>query len=204
MEGFTDEERRALRGSKFASLPPSASFPSRSKPKPRLPHPGGPLTTNKAAALVKFLERKLQAANGLASIKPEPVELAVKNAKDTVNASGLTEPVFTPKLSIYWDVVVFVGGVLDLFPSYHLVFVWRFGGASYSGRIVRHVDSFGDYDVVYFCVPDSLEDGGEKIESKKHKKKNLKKKDKGKNKKQKSSKDTVDVVVKRPKKKLKL
>ncbi|CAL5412612.1 unnamed protein product [Camellia sinensis] len=70
-------------------------------------------------------------------------------------------------------------------------------GASYSGRIVRHVDSFGDYD-------DSLEDGGEKIESKKHKKKNLKKKDKGKNKKQKSSKDTVDVVVKRPKKKLKL
>ncbi|CAL5412610.1 unnamed protein product [Camellia sinensis] len=84
MEGLTDEERRALRGSKFASLPPSASFPSRSKPKPRLPHPGGPLTTNKAAALVKFLERKLQAPNGLASIKPEPVELAVKNAKDTV------------------------------------------------------------------------------------------------------------------------
>ncbi|CAL5410303.1 unnamed protein product [Camellia sinensis] len=150
MEGFTDEERRALRGSKFASLPPSASFPSRSKPKPRLPHPGGPLTTNKAAALVKFLERKLQAANGLASIKPEPVELAVKNAKDTVNA-------------------IFPVGLY---------------GSNFRG--------------------DSLEDGGEKIESKKHKKKNLKKKDKGKNKKQKSSKDTVDVVVKRPKKKLKL
>ncbi|THG21521.1 hypothetical protein TEA_018515 [Camellia sinensis var. sinensis] len=54
----------------------------------RLPHPGGPLTTNKAAALAKFLERKLQEPNGLASIKPELVELAVKNAKDTVNASG--------------------------------------------------------------------------------------------------------------------
>ncbi|CAL5413164.1 unnamed protein product [Camellia sinensis] len=88
MEGLTDEERRALRGSKFAPLPPSASSPSRSKPKPRLPHPGGPLTTNKAAALAKFLERKLQEPNGLASIKPELVELAVKNAKDTVNASG--------------------------------------------------------------------------------------------------------------------
>ncbi|KAI8002836.1 hypothetical protein LOK49_LG08G03171 [Camellia lanceoleosa] len=156
MEGLTDEERRALRGSKFAPLPPSAASPSRSKPKPRLPHPGGPLTTNKAAALAKFLERKLQEPNGLASIKPELVELAIKNAKDTVNASG----------------------------------------ASHSGRIVRHVDSFGDSE-------DSLEDGGEKIESKKHKKKK-KKKDKGKNKKQKSSKDIADAVVKRPKKKLKL
>ncbi|CAL5415661.1 unnamed protein product [Camellia sinensis] len=156
MEGLTDEERRALRGSKFAPLPPSASSPSRSKPKPkpRLPHPGGPLTTNKAAALAKFLERKLQEPNGLASIKPELVELAVKNAKDTC-------------------------------------------GASHSGRIVRHVDSFGDSE-------DSLEDGGEKIESKKHKKKKKKKKkDKGKNKRF-SSKDTADAVVKRPKKKLKL
>ncbi|GMP45029.1 hypothetical protein CsSME_00013713 [Camellia sinensis var. sinensis] len=57
--GLTDEERRALRGCKFAPLPPFVSFPSRSKPKPRLPHPDGPLTTNKAAALAKFLERKL-------------------------------------------------------------------------------------------------------------------------------------------------
>ncbi|KAL7260006.1 hypothetical protein ACSBR1_005797 [Camellia fascicularis] len=120
MEGLTDEERKALRGSKFAHLPPSASSPSRSKPKPRLPQTGGPLTTDKAAALAKFLERKLQEPNGLASIKPVLVELAIKNAKDTVNASGLTGPVFTPRLSIYWDVVVFVGGVLDLFPSYHL------------------------------------------------------------------------------------
>ncbi|KAL7228794.1 hypothetical protein ACSBR2_007481 [Camellia fascicularis] len=72
----------------------------------RLPHPSGPLTTNKAATSAKFLERKLQKPNGLASIKPELVELAVKNAKDTtINASG----------------------------------------ASHLGRIVRHVDSFGDY-----------------------------------------------------------
>ncbi|THF95023.1 hypothetical protein TEA_010876 [Camellia sinensis var. sinensis] len=156
--GLTDEERRALRGSKFAPLPPFVSSPSRSKPKPRLPHPDGPLTTNKAAALAKFLERKLQEPNGLASIKPKLVELAIKNAKATVNASG----------------------------------------ASHSGRIVRQVDSLGDFE-------DSLEDGGEKIESKKHKKEKKKKKDKGKKqKKQKSSKDTADVVVKRPKKKLKL
>ncbi|CAL5346998.1 unnamed protein product [Camellia sinensis] len=165
MEGLTDEERRALRGSKFAHLP-LASSSSRSKPKPRLPHPGGPLTTNKATALVKFLERKLQEPNGLVSIKPKLVERAVKNAKDIVNAR----------------------------------------------RIVRHVDSFGDYEVVYFCVPVIIfgkasinRYGGEKIESKKHKKKKKKKKkkDKGK-KKKKSSKDIADAVVKRPKKKLKL
>ncbi|KAL7178128.1 hypothetical protein ACSBR2_031304 [Camellia fascicularis] len=80
-----------------------------------LPHPGRPLTTNKVVALAKFLERKLREPNGLASIKPELVEPAVKNAKDTVNASG----------------------------------------ASHSGRIVRHVDSFGDYEVVCICVPSS-------------------------------------------------
>lgn len=50
----------------------------------RLAHPGGPMTTNKAAALAKFLERKLQEPNGLASIDPDLIELAVKNAKDTV------------------------------------------------------------------------------------------------------------------------
>lgn len=54
----------------------------------RLAHPGGPLTTNKAAALAKFLERKLQDPNGLDSLKPELLELAVKNAKATVNASN--------------------------------------------------------------------------------------------------------------------
>ena len=54
----------------------------------RLAHPGGPLTTNKAAALAKFLERKLHEPGGLASINPDLLELAVKNAKDTVNASN--------------------------------------------------------------------------------------------------------------------
>ncbi|MBA0710615.1 hypothetical protein Gohar_008373, partial [Gossypium harknessii] len=47
-------------------------------------HPGGPLTTNKAAALAKFLERKLQDPNGLSSINPQLLELAVNNAKATV------------------------------------------------------------------------------------------------------------------------
>ncbi|KAK8571977.1 hypothetical protein V6N13_047604 [Hibiscus sabdariffa] len=82
MEELSEEERKALRGSKFAPLPP----PSLSKP--RLAHPGGPLTTNKAAALAKFLERKLQDPNGLNSINPELLELAVNNAKATVIRSG--------------------------------------------------------------------------------------------------------------------
>ncbi|KAK4801144.1 hypothetical protein SAY86_021631 [Trapa natans] len=47
-------------------------------------HPGGAIRTNKAAALAKFLERKLQEPQGLASINPDLVELAVKKAKDSV------------------------------------------------------------------------------------------------------------------------
>ncbi|MBA0738020.1 hypothetical protein Gogos_011435 [Gossypium gossypioides] len=81
-EELSEEERKALRGSKFAPLPP----PSLSKP--RLAHPGGPLTTNKAAALAKFLERKLQDPNGLSSINPQLLELAVHSAKATVFQSG--------------------------------------------------------------------------------------------------------------------
>lgn len=45
------------------------------------------MKTNKAAALAKFLERKLQEPNGLASVDPKLVELAVKNAKETVKCS---------------------------------------------------------------------------------------------------------------------
>ncbi|KAK1438423.1 hypothetical protein QVD17_04232 [Tagetes erecta] len=82
MENLTEDERKALRGSKFAPLP------STSQSQPRLAHPGGPLKTNKAAALAKFLQRKLQEPTGLSSINPKLVELAVKNAKDTVTASN--------------------------------------------------------------------------------------------------------------------
>ncbi|KAL5785240.1 hypothetical protein ACOSQ2_007632 [Xanthoceras sorbifolium] len=85
-EELTEEEKKALRGSKFAPLP---SLPSSSScPQPRLAHPGGPLTTNKAAALAKFLERKLKDPDGLSSINPDLLELAVKNARDTVLTSG--------------------------------------------------------------------------------------------------------------------
>ncbi|KAK7329410.1 hypothetical protein VNO77_23577 [Canavalia gladiata] len=84
IETLTEDERRALRGSKFAPLP----RPSHSNSKPRLAHPGGPLATNKAAALAKFLERKLKEPNGLASINPDLLELAVNNAKQTVYAGG--------------------------------------------------------------------------------------------------------------------
>jgi hypothetical protein len=53
-----------------------------------LAHPGGPVTTNKAAALAKFLERKLKDPNGLATINPDLLELAVNNAKQTVFTSN--------------------------------------------------------------------------------------------------------------------
>ncbi|XP_026453414.1 uncharacterized protein LOC113354228 isoform X1 [Papaver somniferum] len=86
LDGLTEDERKALRGSKFAPLPPPPK--SSLKTQPRLAHPGGPIATNKAAALAKFLERKLQDPDGLASINPALIERAVKNAKDTVKASG--------------------------------------------------------------------------------------------------------------------
>ncbi|KAK4586775.1 hypothetical protein RGQ29_023794 [Quercus rubra] len=82
LETLSEDERRALRGSKFAPLPSLPSSSHRSQP--RLAHPGGPLRTNKAAALAKFLERKLQEPDGLASINPDLVEVAVQNAKRTV------------------------------------------------------------------------------------------------------------------------
>ncbi|CAN6468180.1 unnamed protein product [Victoria cruziana] len=83
-ESLTEEERRALRGSRFSSsLPP----PAANSIKPRMAHPGGPVATNKAAALAKFLERKLQEPGGLTSIDPSLVESAVRHAKDTLKAS---------------------------------------------------------------------------------------------------------------------
>ncbi|URD83926.1 hypothetical protein MUK42_16373 [Musa troglodytarum] len=85
LQSLAEDERRALRASKFAPLPLPPSSSSRSQP--RLAHPGGPMTTNKAAALAKFLERKLQQPDGLNSLDPNLVELAVKNAKETVVAS---------------------------------------------------------------------------------------------------------------------
>nr|CAB3458918.1 unnamed protein product [Digitaria exilis] len=109
---LSDEEKRAMRGSKFAPLPPP---PSTSRPHPRMAHPGGPLTTNKAAALAKFLERKLQQPEGLDSLNPDLVKLAVKNAKETIKASKGT--LLLPFLSCE---------------------------ASTSGRVVRHVSSFED------------------------------------------------------------
>ncbi|XP_057958846.1 uncharacterized protein LOC131151603 [Malania oleifera] len=85
MEGLTEDERRALRGSKFAPLP---APPPSSRFQPKQAHPGGPVTTNKAAALAKFLERKLQDPSGLASLNPDLIELAVKNAKQSVKSCG--------------------------------------------------------------------------------------------------------------------
>ncbi|KAL0928649.1 hypothetical protein M5K25_000558 [Dendrobium thyrsiflorum] len=121
-----EDERRALRCSKFAPLP---SLPLRTLP--RLAHPNGPIATNKAAALAKFLERKLQQSGGLNSIDPKLLELAVKNAKETVNASNV--------------------------------------GASSSGRVVRHVSSFGDTseEVCEDLLDENIEEE-RKLKKKKH------------------------------------
>ncbi|XP_048599124.1 uncharacterized protein LOC106387798 isoform X2 [Brassica napus] len=48
--------------------------------------PGGPMKTNKAAALAKFLERKLQDPNVLSSIDPDLIELAVKNSRHIISS----------------------------------------------------------------------------------------------------------------------
>jgi hypothetical protein len=52
----------------------------------RLAHPGGALATNKAAALAKFLKRKLNEPGGAATLDPDLVERAVENAKATAIA----------------------------------------------------------------------------------------------------------------------
>lgn len=149
MESLTEEEKRALRGSKFAPL--STAPPSKSQA--RLAHPGGPMKTNKAAALAKFLERKMQDPNGMASMDPKLIELAVKNAKDTLTA----------------------------------------GETSKSGRIIHHVDSFGDSEEsaaeeVKICVL----------------KKNKKKKQKKKSKKRKNLEYSTKGKTKKSKKKMKI
>ncbi|KAL2922783.1 30S ribosomal protein S18, partial [Bienertia sinuspersici] len=66
MEGLTDDERKALRGSKFGPLPP---------PPPPIAH-----TSCSSSSSVP---RKLQERGGLDNLKPELIELAVKNAKET-------------------------------------------------------------------------------------------------------------------------
>ncbi|CAH9071803.1 unnamed protein product [Cuscuta europaea] len=153
MEELTEDERKALRGSKFAPLPSAA--PPRHQP--RLAHPGGPLKTNKAAALAKFLDRKLQEPNGLSSVDPRLVELAVRNAKETVQSSG----------------------------------------TSSSGRVIQHVDSFGEYE--------HFSDGEEvKVSVCKNKSKKQKKKKKEKRSKKQKLEHSDCEWMKTPKKKQKL
>lgn len=57
----------------------------------RLAHPGGALATNKAAALAKFLKRKLEEPGGAATLNPSLVERAVQNAKITTRSGTQTQ-----------------------------------------------------------------------------------------------------------------
>lgn len=88
LETLSEEDRRALRRSRFSSLAPAASSPKPEKPQssPRVAHPGGPVATNKAVALAKFLQRKLQEPSGSASLDPDLVERAVEDAKSSLHA----------------------------------------------------------------------------------------------------------------------
>lgn len=88
LETLSEEDRRALRRSRFSSLAPAASSPKPDKPQssPRVAHPGGPVATNKAVALAKFLQRKLQEPSGSASLDPDLVERAVEDAKSSLHA----------------------------------------------------------------------------------------------------------------------
>ncbi|KAG9443730.1 hypothetical protein H6P81_015070 [Aristolochia fimbriata] len=159
-EPLSEADRRALRGSRFASL---HSLPTQSSAsQPRLAHPGGPMKTNKAAALAKFLERKLQEPGGLSSINPDLLERAVANAKDTLKATSSRS------------------------------------GTTF-GRVVQHVDSFGDPEHLH---QDETESQDEKEETRKEKKKRKKHK---KSKKKKSDRDTGTAeFARRKKKKLKM
>ncbi|CAI5458978.1 unnamed protein product [Closterium sp. Yama58-4] len=97
VEQLTDDERRALRASRFsvARLPsPPRSSHSAAAATARQAHPGGPLATNKAAALSRFLQRRLAAsAEGgeggeRGALDPRLVEVAVRNAQATLVAGG--------------------------------------------------------------------------------------------------------------------
>eukprot|EP00245_Coleochaete_scutata_P008949 TRINITY_DN2838_c0_g1_i1.p1 TRINITY_DN2838_c0_g1~~TRINITY_DN2838_c0_g1_i1.p1 ORF type:complete len:164 (-),score=34.60 TRINITY_DN2838_c0_g1_i1:187-678(-) len=92
LEGLSEDERRALRVSKFSSLGGSSTPTStrasgqKFQAAPRLAHPGGSITTNKAAALSRFLQRKLATPGG-AALDPDLVQKAVENAKATISSS---------------------------------------------------------------------------------------------------------------------
>lgn len=111
----------------------------------RLAHPGGPMKTNKAAALAKFLERKLQEPNGLASVDLKLVELAVKNAKQTVQCSKfLTFASLTSKLKILVEVCF----SWELFS-----FTWFCDG---NARLSRICVGFEDFGEVYLELRNAL------------------------------------------------
>lgn len=88
LDNLSEDERRALRGSRFAPL--STRVSNEVKVGARIPHPGGPVATNKAAALAKFLQRKLEKSSGTASLDPVLVEAAVNNAKATLHGLSST------------------------------------------------------------------------------------------------------------------
>eukprot|EP00271_Cylindrocystis_brebissonii_P019461 TRINITY_DN591_c0_g2_i1.p1 TRINITY_DN591_c0_g2~~TRINITY_DN591_c0_g2_i1.p1 ORF type:complete len:185 (+),score=42.83 TRINITY_DN591_c0_g2_i1:351-905(+) len=91
LDQLSEDERRALRASRFANSDHNEGQRMAEPVRPkRLAHPGGPLATNKAAALARFLERKMASEESLSNLQPELVERAIKNAQASL-AAGATE-----------------------------------------------------------------------------------------------------------------
>ncbi|GJP68691.1 hypothetical protein CLOP_g25351 [Closterium sp. NIES-67] len=95
LDQLTDDERRALRASRFSARlpsPPRSSHSATAAAAARQAHPGGPLATNKAAALSRFLQRRLaagaEAGERGAPLDPRLVEVAVRNAQATLVAAA--------------------------------------------------------------------------------------------------------------------
>lgn len=127
----------------------------------RLAHPGGPLKTNKAAALAKFLHRKLnQDPNALSSINPQILDLAVRNAKASVHSSSYFLPPFCISIFLCWDRECVGYGIelTSLIKSKFGMFVFLLYLSLYiymmmmmmflsGGTNIRHVDTFDDPEV---------------------------------------------------------
>ncbi|KAH0854142.1 hypothetical protein HID58_090182 [Brassica napus] len=98
----------------------------------RLAHPGGPLKTNKAAALAKFLERKLQDPNGLSSIDPPLLRVSTTLRQDSLMITSFLKAL----VSIECEGLIFYDTLLIS------------GGTSISGRRIQHVASFEDVEQI--------------------------------------------------------
>ncbi|CDY13898.1 BnaC09g39280D [Brassica napus] len=148
----------------------------------RLAHPGGPLKTNKAAALAKFLERKLQDPNGLSSIDPPLLRVSTTLRQDSLMITSFLKAL--------------VG----------LRFQEEESNTLPPLKTSRYLILFTSFENIFYGPVSSDDDKIEntKLSKKKKKKKIKEEKKKKKNKKHKQITVDEDAKLTRPNKKLKL